>query len=95
MVSNSWDIPDIWQQEKTDITVDIVATNVGASRSPNADRLQRRPLITKPNLMGQPGDAGTCFHKLPNQNPTPASRLKNIEETTEQWKPSIQIAKGK
>ena len=41
-----------WQQEKTDITVVIVATNVGASFSPNADRLQRRPLITKPNRMG-------------------------------------------
>ena len=44
---------------------------VVASRPPNADRLQRRPLITKPNRMGQPADAATCFQYLANPNPNP------------------------
>ena len=30
--------------------VEIVATNVVASRPPNGDRLQRRPLVPKKNL---------------------------------------------
>ena len=34
-------------EEKKKITVKIVATNVVASRPPNGDRLQRRPLVPK------------------------------------------------
>ena len=33
------------KKKKKKITVEIVATNVVASRPPNGDRLQRRPLV--------------------------------------------------
>ena len=33
------------KKEKKKITAEIVATNVVASRPPNGDRLQRRPLV--------------------------------------------------
>ena len=33
------------EKERKKITVEIVATNVVASRAPNGDRLQRRPLV--------------------------------------------------
>ena len=35
------------KEEKKKIMVEIVATNVVASRPPNGDRLQRRPLVPK------------------------------------------------
>ena len=35
------------KKRKKKITVEIVATNVVASRPPNGDRLQRRPLVPK------------------------------------------------
>ena len=40
---------DDGEKEKK-ITVEIVATNVVASRPPNGDRLQRRPLVPKTYL---------------------------------------------
>ena len=35
------------KEKKKKITLEIVATNVVASRPPNGDRLQRRPLVPK------------------------------------------------
>ena len=42
------------KKKKKKITVEIVATNVVASRPPNGDRLQRRPLV--PIIMS------SCYH---------------------------------
>ena len=35
------------EKERKKITVEIVATNIVASRLPNGERLQRRPLVPK------------------------------------------------
>ena len=45
------------EKEKKKITVEIVATNILASRPPNGDRLQRRPLVPKVYL-----------HEIDNKN---------------------------
>ena len=58
------------KEKRKKITVEIVATNVVASRPPNGDRLQRRPLVpifryvpapTPPPLMG--GENYLCAMK--------------------------------
>ena len=72
-----------------------MATNVGASFSPNADRLQRRPLLTKPIRMGKHADAATCFQDLPNPNPDPCQSAYKYWRNNWAVKLVIQIAKGK
>ena len=42
------------KKEKKKITVEIVATNVVASRPPNGDRLQRRPLVPIQTDLNEP-----------------------------------------